>query len=184
VSQVALAGYRLEEEAVVLRGGTEVIVRPLRPGDEPRLHRHFARLSADSIFMRYLSQAKELAEAEAHALAEMDAAHGLALAAVLVESGQEEIIAVGSYSIIVPGIAEPAIEVEDRFQGQGLGRLMLQRLTTYALSHGIRAFEATVHAYNAAILDFIKRSGLPVERHLDTGIYDIRVWLEPKSATG
>jgi acetyltransferase len=184
MSQVALAGYRLEEEAVVLRGGTEVIIRPLRPGDEPRLHRHFARLSADSVFMRYLSQAKELAEAEAHALAEMDAAHGLALAAVLVESGEEEIIAVASYSIITPGAAEPAIEVEDRFQGQGLGMFMVQRLTAYAVAHGIHAFDATVHAYNASILNFIQRSGLPVERHLDTGVYDIRVWLEPESAAG
>jgi hypothetical protein len=85
-----------------------VILRPLRPDDKPRLHRHFARLSAESVFMCYLSRAKELAQAEAHALADMDAAHGPALATVLVESGEEEVIAVASYSVIVRGIAEPA----------------------------------------------------------------------------
>jgi RimJ/RimL family protein N-acetyltransferase len=184
MSQLVATKRMFEEEGVTLRDGTEVMLRLTRPDDVPRLHRHFARLSAESVFMRYLSHAKDLAEAEAQALAEMDLTTGLALAAVVVESGEEEIIAVASYSIIAPGAAEPAIEVEDRFQGHGLGTLLVQRLTAYALAHGIHTFDATVHAYNASILNFIQRSGLPVERHLDTGVYDIRVWLEPESTAG
>jgi GNAT superfamily N-acetyltransferase len=71
-----------------------------------------------------------------------------------------------------PGeMAEVGIVVEDRYQNQGLGSLLLDRLTEYAREHGICAFTATVSLQNARIMRFIRRSGLPTERKLDVGMW-------------
>ena len=39
-----------------------------------------------------------------------------------------------------PGVAEPAIAVIDDYQGQGLGRILLKRLTLAARERGIERF--------------------------------------------
>jgi len=47
--------YPQEPEAVTLRDGTMVTVRPIRPNDALRLQALFARLSPRSIFLRFLA---------------------------------------------------------------------------------------------------------------------------------
>ena len=80
-----------------------------------------------------------------------------------------------------PDLAEAAILVEDEYQKQGLGTLLLTRLVEYAQAHGIRAFMAAVHHDNAQIMRFVRRSRLPTESTLAVGVWEILVRLEPEA---
>jgi GNAT superfamily N-acetyltransferase len=169
-----------EGEAVTLRDGTVAVVRPIRPDDAPRLQGLFSRLSPESIWLRFLSHAQELSDEEAERLANVDYDRRMALVATVDRGGQEEVIAEARYAQIPaaePGLAEAAIVVEDRYQGLGLGSLLLHQLADYARGRGFSAFLATLRQDNYRILRFIQHSGLPTESHLDSGVWEIKVGL-------
>ena len=75
-------------------------------------------------------------------------------------------------------VNDVTIVVEDRYQGRGLGTLLLERLVAYARTHGIRVFRATVYHDNAPMKRIIRRSGLPIESRVESGVWEIRMKLK------
>ncbi len=172
-----------EPEPVVLRDGTQVSIRPIRTEDAPRLQSLFGRLSRESIYYRCLEFRKELTAAQARRLAALDYDKQMALVATCKEGSPEELIGVARYAVIPgsqPREAEAAIVVEDRYQNRGLGALLLERLSTYAVAHGIHAFVASIQHGNGRVMRLVHRSGLPTEIKLEAGTLALRVWLQPE----
>jgi acetyltransferase len=175
-----------EPEAVTLRDGSQVSLRPIRPDDASRLQALYGRLSPQSIFFRFLSQPRELSDRQARRLANVDYARQMAWVATPASDPSGDVIGVARYAVPAEAgageeasrVAEAAVVVEDRWQRRGLGTMLLQRLADYARAHGIELFQATVHQGNAQILRFIRRSGLPTESHIDGRLWEIRVSLE------
>jgi acetyltransferase len=173
-------------EAFTLRDGVTVMVRPIQPDDAPRLQGLFDRLSERSIFLRFLGHRRVLTRQQADHLANVDYRTRMAFVASLEESSKEKIIAVARYATFdggPPDQAEAAIVVEDRFQKQGLGTHLLERLVDYGRARGIRAFVAAVHGSNAQIMRFIQRSGLPANRRMQSGVWQVEILLESSSET-
>lgn len=167
-----------EVEWVRLQSGQQVKIRPIQPEDALRLQKLFQRLSPESVFLRFLGTRKTLTNQDAQRLAHVDYDQRMAFVATLADGPEEILIAVARYSAIAgsdPLEAEAAVIVEDSYQHQGLGTLMLERLSTYARQHGIQRFWAAVHHSNSRILRFLKHSGLPLEMSLEEGIWDIHV---------
>jgi RimJ/RimL family protein N-acetyltransferase len=171
-------------EAVTLRDGTPVMIRPIRPDDARRLQELFARLSPESISFRFLGHPKELPDEQAEQLANVDYRTRMALVATREQCDEEHIIAVARYAVdpaVEPDLAETAIVVEDEYQHRGLGTLLLKRLVTYARTHDIHAFTATVRHDNVQIMRFVRHSGLPTESKLEAGTWEILVRLKPEA---
>ena len=173
------AGDLPAPEMVTLRDDSQVIIRPIRPDDAPRLQSLFSRLSPESIFLRFLSRARVLSDQQARRLATLDYDRRMAWAATPAQDPQEQIIGVARYAVLAgeDAVAEAAVVVEDRWQRLGLGTILLRRLADYARARGIHTFQATVHQTNSRILGFIGRSGLPSQRKVDGGLWEIRVRL-------
>lgn len=168
-------------EQVDLRDGTLVTIRPIRPDDARGLQESFARLSPQSIYMRFLETFKMLSDEQARFFANVDYHERMALVAEIQEGDRQNLIGVARYALVEPGLAESAIVVVDEYQRRGLGSLLMDRLVKYARQHGVRTFSATVHQTNASILNFIGRGGLPVERKLlEPGVWSLRVELQPR----
>jgi RimJ/RimL family protein N-acetyltransferase len=170
-----------EPETFILKNGAPVTIRPIRPDDAPRLQALLARLSPESIFYRFLEYLKSLTPEQAEELANVDYQTRMALVAALEVQGQEQVIAVARYSTVAPDhpeTAEVGVVVEDIYQNQGLGSRLLDLLTIYARDHGIRFFTGAISAQNARILRFIRRSGLPTERRLDQGMWEVEVKID------
>lgn len=171
-------------EAVTLRDGTAITIRPIRPDDARRLQELFAQLSPESIAFRFLGHPKELPDEQAEQLANVDYRTRMALVATREQCDEEHIIAVARYAVdpaAGPDLAEAAIVVEDEYQHRGLGTHLLKRLVAYARTHGIHAFMATVRHDNVQIMRFVRHSGLPTESKLKAGIWEILVKLEPEA---
>jgi acetyltransferase len=163
---------------VRLLDGTLVTIRPIQPNDAPRLQAFYDRLSQDSLYLRFLQYRNALSHQEAVRLATVDYHRQMALVATRIENARQDIIAVARYAMSQSnGIvwAEPGIVVDDRYQGRGLGVLLLKWLSIYASSHGVQAFRATVTPNNMQMLRIITRSRLWVEKDFQSGMWDIAI---------
>jgi acetyltransferase len=148
-------------ERVVLPDGTAVVVRPIQPGDAPTLYAMHDRLSAYSIYNRYLQYRRPtIAELERVCAIQMGDGAGLVVSPV---ASPDQIIGVAYFVIdrqSEPAVAEPAILIEDRFQRRGVGRMLWKRLNQTALARGIDAFLVYIHPDNRPMMQLIHSSAM------------------------
>ena len=116
------------------KDGTAVMIRPIRPEDEPLMVKFHATLSEESVYLRFFHMEK-LSTRVAHdrliqkCFVDYDREMALVVDYQDPGTGEHEIRAVGRLTKI-PGTAEAevAVLVSDRFQKQGLGRELVRRL--------------------------------------------------------
>jgi RimJ/RimL family protein N-acetyltransferase len=145
--------------SIKLKNGQTAILRLARPDDAGRIQEMHGRLSLTSLYFRYLYAYKPELE-DMQLVSQQDDCIGAAFVAVL-QDGQDTIIGLSNYRRAPqqPDVAEPAVIVEDRFQRQGVGSALLQRLQAHAVSHGIRAFHAIILPSNNRMRRLVARSG-------------------------
>ncbi len=175
-----------QPESITLRDGTAICLRPIRLDDAARLRALHSRLSPESIRLRFLAMHPALSFAESERLATVDYANSMAFVATLhpAGGGGEDIIGVARYAALGPekaGQAEAAVVVQDRYQGLGVGTILVDRLLAYARTHGIRAFVAEISFENDRMIRFIRRSGFPTETRLEDGVCYVQVNIAPKN---
>jgi RimJ/RimL family protein N-acetyltransferase len=157
--------------AVPLPDGTRLRVRPIRPDDEPGLAALFARLSARSVYRRFLTPLARVPAEWVHRFANVD--HGSRLALVAeVDAGELRAVAQLEPGP-EPGSGEIAVTVEDGWHGRGIGTALLDLLLTEAERLGVRRFTADVLAENRPMLRMIWRLGKIRRRELDHGVLTI-----------
>jgi GNAT superfamily N-acetyltransferase len=151
----------LPQEAT-LRDGSRVLIDRLTPADAPLLADGFARLSAESRRLRFLSAKPSLSESELRYLTEIDGHRHEALGAIDPHTGRG--IAVGRFvhDPREPARAEVAIAVADEWQGRGLGKLLLTRLAERAREEHIERFTALITADNRSMQQLVAGLGGPV----------------------
>ena len=141
---------------VVLRDGSAVLIRPVRRADAPLLADGFARLSARSRRLRFLSPKEELSSAELGYFTDVDHHDHEALGALDHADGRGVGIARYVRDAGDPQAAEIAVTVIDDWQGRGLGTELVAQLSERARSEGIRRFTALVAADNPAMARLLR----------------------------
>jgi len=163
-AQAAAAAYqrgldRVEQasELVVLRDGSEVLVRPVRPEDKPLFIAGWAELSQETVYRRFLQSRDPLSVEELALFTELDHVDHEAIGALAEGRG----VGVARYvrDAARPHAAEAAVVVVDAWQGRGLGGKLLRRLCARASENGIRVFTATLLASNEAMLALLSSLG-------------------------
>jgi GNAT superfamily N-acetyltransferase len=150
-------------------------IRPLRADDVDDLLTMHPRLSAQTIYNRYLRPYTPT-WADFGAICNLAASRGAGFA-VVTDTPPSHIVGIGYYMIDEkrPSVAEPAVLIEDRYQGMGLGSWLFARLTEYARSYHITAFTMLVEADNRPMLRLLDHSGYQYKTTLDYGACD--VWM-------
>jgi len=98
--------------------------------------------------------------------------------------GEFQIIAAGSYTAHDAVTAEIAMAVNDRFQGNGIGTLLLERLALLAaLMNGFRRFWAVTMAENKPMLDVFRNSGFELHTKVTDGYVEINLSVIPSAAS-
>jgi GNAT superfamily N-acetyltransferase len=164
---------------IMLRDGTRLLVRPIRPVDADALVALHARLSADTIYRRYFGARPHLAPADVHRFTRVDGRARFALVAMR----GSDLVAVARYEGR-PGepSAELAVVVDDALQHQGVGRLLLERLVDVAREAGLRELAADVLVGNEAMLSLLRRLGLPRRTESDGDTVTVHVDLSGSEA--
>ena len=147
---------------VVLRDGSTVRVRVMRPEDEELLFALFKSLSADSRWLRFMSSASDSAlAAEAHREASVDYCSRFGLIALT--GAEDRIIGHAFYTSISEDRAEVAFAIADDYQRRGLATILLGQLAEIAAANSIQVFEAETLSSNTAMLNVFRESGFPTK---------------------
>ena len=170
--------YSVDE---VLKDGTCVTIRAIRPADGTRLAEAFRLLEKDSIYTRFFSFRGDPSDAELDRAVNVDFVREVALVVTIQTVHRETIIATGRYfATDGPGIersAELAFVVEEDFQGRGIASRLLGHLAALARSQGLTHFEADVLSQNSPMLAVFKRCGFPVRQRRDGSVLHVTLEL-------
>ena len=153
-----------------LADGTPVVIRAIRPEDEPMMVRFHETLSDQSVYYRYFT-AMSLKQRRCHArlarLCFIDYDREIAMVAAHIDSrtGATEILGVGRLcKSHARNEAEFAVVVSDRWQRRGLGTLLLKRLVEIGRAEHLSRISGTVLAENQSMRRVCERVGFKL-RH-------------------
>ncbi len=177
-----MAEYPVEYELdIVLRDGGGASVRPITADDGDRIRDFFERLGPESRYYRFFRVKNTLEPSEIEHFTHVDYDDRMALVALF----DDQIIAVGRYDRDKDQAteAEVAFAVADDQQGRGLGTRLLELLTTFARSKGIKAFRAYVLGENRQMMRVFRNSGYELARTLDSGVFTVDFPLEESESS-
>jgi acetyltransferase len=168
---------------VTLVDGVRVLLRPVRAEDAAAISTLFQGLLERSTWLRFFTLCPSLGRVVGWATA-VDNHHRLGLVAVAADSGQ--LIAHGGLERDhrQPDRAEFALVVADRYQGRGLGRILLGRLVEAARRVGIGWLTAEVLAENQRMLNLLRHAPYPVSRRLSYGVVLAELATSPSPGAG
>lgn len=169
---------------VLLKDGRPAYLRRARPEDRPAFLDFLARVSDESLAYRFFGRARRGDELVERLIAPELAQTGLSLVVTVGEAEKARIVGVGSYERRGDApVAEVAFLVEDRYQGRGIGMLLLERLAMGAEDEGLDALEAVVMPENHRMLRIFTDSGYEITRELDGGDILITFSIAPTRAS-
>ena len=153
-----------------LKDGTPVIIRPIRPEDEPLMVKFHQTLSERSVYYRYFTPLR-LEQRVAHerlariCFLDYDREMALVVECDDEKAGQHEIVGVGRLSKLHGANgAEFAIVVSDQWQGQGLGTRLLKTLVQIGRDEKLERITATILPDNREMQHVCRRVGFQI-RH-------------------
>ncbi len=158
-----------------LNDRTRILIRPVQPGDADMIDDMHQRLSSNSLYQRYMQYAAPPA-AEFEHLYHLPPEAGAAFVAIA-ESPGEKVVGMAYYLLETPQVAEPALLVEDQYQGRGLGKFLFWHLCQHARQQKIMAFDALVYSANEPVMHILRRSGFPFTQSFAYGMREIRIAL-------
>jgi acetyltransferase len=169
------------EETIHLGDGRRLLLRPIRPEDEPALQEAVAGLTSEEARLRFFAPTRTLSHVAAARFTQLDYDREMAL--VLTEPGmpgRTPIYAVANLSA-TPDLdsAEYAVLVRHDWAGMGLGVLLMRRIIDYARSRGIGELVGDVLRDNRTMLKLCQVFGFTSHRDPDDlGIVKVRLRLD------
>ncbi|MGA2247459.1 MAG: bifunctional acetate--CoA ligase family protein/GNAT family N-acetyltransferase [Verrucomicrobiota bacterium] len=161
-----------------LKNKAPVLIRPIRPEDEPLIIKFHESLSEESVYNRYFSALK-LSQRVAHdrlvRICFNDYDREIALVAELkVPKGEpKKILGVGRLSKQHnPGEAEFAVLVSDEWQRQGLGCELLRRMIEIGRDEKLKHLSGAVLADNHAMQHICRKVGFKVVHNGDSNSFN------------
>ncbi len=156
-----------------MKDGAEVLIRPIRPEDEPLLVKYHATLSERSVYLRYfhlMNLSQRVAHERLTRICFIDYAREMALVAERrnPSSGENEILAVARLTrVLGTNDAEVAVLVSDQFHGRGLGKELLRRLQVVGADEKLAALKADILPDNRDVMRICEKLGFTLRHSLE-----------------
>jgi acetate---CoA ligase (ADP-forming) len=170
--------YPTHREAdVVLRDGSTVHIRPVRPDDRERIEDFLIGLSEESRRLRFWGVTVDVTDVAAKA-SDVDYVDHLTLLAV--EGGSTgKVVGGAQYVRIESGPrAEVSVSVADALQGHGLGSILIAHLADAAQANGIETFSASVLPENHRMIEVFRGTGFAVRIRAVPGEVEVELSTE------
>jgi acetyltransferase len=163
-------------QAWQMKDGGQVLIRPIRPEDEPMMILFHESLTDRSVYLRYfhmISLSRRVAHDRLARICFVDYDREIALVAERKDpqSGSHEIIAVGRLVKLPSGNdAEVAVLVSDAFQHRGLGTELVRRLVEIARLESCHRVIADLLLENTVMQRVFRKLGFELQYSIQDGM--------------
>lgn len=173
------------EEEVSLRSGKTAYCRPIQAGDERLIEEFYACLSPKSQRARFNTTLSSFAPtflAQMSSQTVISATQNGAGFIVFVDEWSRlngmRPIAIGYFVKTLKGEAELALAVDDQYQKQGLGTMLMRRLIDEAPAQNVSALGAYVDPHNDGMTTLIHHTGLFADVQYDGGMLNYQLYIK------
>jgi len=143
-----------------LKDGTDVVLRPARPEDEPLARDFLSSLSEETLRTRFFSTLISITHDWLVICCDTDYDRRLAIQAIIEENGQRRVIGVGTLFVdSEKNSGEFALLVHDDFQGRGLACKLLQFIIEQGRERGLDEIDGLVLSENTRMLSLARKLG-------------------------
>ena len=150
--------------------------RAIRPSDEEGMRTLFYRLPDEAVYSRYLQSIRSMPHQKIQEYVNVDWNQVVSIVGLAGEEGKGRIIAEARF-IRIPGRsqAEVVFVVDEQYQRLGIASFMYRMLVRLAKERGIKGFSAEVLFSNNGMMKVFRKGDLPVEAHLESGVYHLEI---------
>lgn len=150
---------------ITLKNGVEVMLRPIRPEDEPMETRMLENLSTETLSFRFFGKVPYVSHSFTARFTHIDYDREMAIVAEVLENGEKQMIGVVRIMADAWGEnAEYAIVVADEWQGLDLGNNLTDYILEIARDKGIARIHATMLATNKRMIHMFEKRGFRIFR--------------------
>ena len=163
--QLAIRPYPQQlEEYFETASGHRVLLRPIRPEDEPRHHEFISRLTPEDIRFRFFGLVKSLPHSEMAKLTQIDYDREMAFIATGVDKHirHETLGVVRTVTDANNQTAEFAVVVRSDLKGEGMGRKLLSKMIEYCQARGTKVMKGEVLSINHRMLNLASALGFSI----------------------
>lgn len=158
-------------EQFQLKDGARLLIRPIRPEDEPLIVAFHAGHSEHTLRMRYFGLVRVLSRDSLIRLCHLDYDRELALVAVDQQGDSPRLAGVSRYYLRPDtGDAEFALVIGDAWQRRGLGTHLMRRLIAIARERGVKRLVGQILAENNLMLQLVGQLGFRAEPTKDPSV--------------
>lgn len=144
-----------------LKDNWRIMVRPIRPDDEPLIHKFLRHVTKEDLRLRFFAAMKQFSHEFIARLTQLDYARAMAFVAFdEVTSEMVGVVRIHSDSIYESG--EYAILLRSDLKGRGLGWALMQLIIDYAKSEGLKHISGEVLRENAIMLAMCRSLGFEI----------------------
>jgi acetyltransferase len=160
-----------------LSDGTDVLLRPIRPEDEPLEAEMLHTLSPETLRGRFFESDINISHEMLVRFTNIDYDREMAIIAELTRGRKKRMIGVARLMAEADrGCGEFAVVVHDDFQGKGLGYKLTDVIIGIAQEKGLREITGYIDAANHRMLQVVSELGFDTVRTID-GVATVRLGL-------
>ena len=157
------------------KDGTTIILRPIKPEDEPMWHELLASCSKESIRFRFSSLIKQTTHEMASRYCFIDYDREIAIVAEVEEEDRRKLIGVGRLVADANHEeAEYAVLIADRWQGRGLGGMLTDYCVEVAKRWGVKRIVAETSKDNARMVTTFQNRGFTINDEQEEDVVLVR----------
>jgi acetyltransferase len=154
--------------------GTDLILTPIKPEDEPMWLDMFQDFSEETKRYRFFHLIKDMPHNKRVRYTFNDYSREIAIVPVIKEDGKEKILGV----VRMTGdadheVAEFAIVLRDKWQSKGLGEILFDHIMDIARKKDWKKMIAGVLPDNSKMLNLFKKKGCTVTFNRDENMYEV-----------
>jgi len=146
---------------IEVKDGRRVLVRPIRPEDEPLIHEFLRHVTLEDLRLRFFVPMKQFSHEFIARLTQLDYARAMAFVA-FDEPGKEMVGVVRIHSDSIYENGEYAILLRSDLKGRGLGWALMQLIIEYARSEGLKMISGEVLQENTVMLEMCRNLGFEI----------------------
>ena len=168
------------EETFVLASGRRILLRPIRPEDEPEHYNFIAKLTPQDIRFRFFGMVRELPHSEMARFTQIDYDREMAFIATAADpNGRWETLGVVRTATDPDNErAEFAIVVRSDLGAQGLGHRLLEKMIDYCRARGTRRIVGQIMIDNARMRDLARNLGFTEKLMVGEGVVETTLELQ------